>query len=145
MIREAVKNDLSALLKLYSFLKEEKFEINDRVLEVWNKIFSDDSRHMIVAEEDGKIVSSCVMFIMPNLTHNQRPFAVIENVVTDENYRCRGFATACLNYAREIAILAGCYKIMLLTGSKLPSTHRFYEKAGYNSKDKTGYIQWLNS
>jgi len=32
---------------------------------------------------------------------------------------------------------------MLLTGSKENSTIEFYERAGYNSNDKTAFIQWL--
>lgn len=36
-----------------------------------------------------------------------------------------------------------CYKMMLLTGSKKTETLRFFEKAGYNSSDKTAFIQWL--
>ncbi|MGN0376976.1 MAG: GNAT family N-acetyltransferase [Suilimivivens sp.] len=81
--------------------------------------------------------------IIPNLTHDQRPYALIENVITDESYRKRGLATACLNYAREIAVRENCYKMMLLTGSKKESTMKFYEQAGYNRNDKTGFIQWL--
>ena len=34
-------------------------------------------------------------------------------------------------------------KMMLLTGSKKPETLQFYEKCGYNSSDKTAFIQWL--
>mgnify|MGYP002508708516 CR=1 FL=1 len=90
-----------------------------------------------VAEKDGKIVSSCVCVIIPNLTHGQQPYAFIENVITDENYRKRGLATACLDYAREIAEKEHCYKMMLLTGSKKESTLNFYRQAGYNSEDKT--------
>ena len=72
----------------------------------------------IVAVEDEHIVSSCVCVIIPNLTHGQRPYALIENVITDQAYRGRGLAHACLDHAREIARAAGCYKIMLLTGSE---------------------------
>lgn len=36
-----------------------------------------------------------------------------------------------------------CYKMMLLTGSKEQKTLDFYENAGYNSADKTAFIQWL--
>lgn len=68
---------------------------------------------------------------------------MIENVITDEAFRKRGLATACLNYAREIAVRENCYKMMLLTGSKEESTLKFYEQAGYNRKDKTAFIQWL--
>jgi GNAT superfamily N-acetyltransferase len=81
--------------------------------------------------------------IIPNLTRSVRPYAFIENVVTHEAYRGRGLAGACLNYAKEIAIRENCYKMMLLTGSKKPETLHFYEKAGYNSSDKTAFIQWL--
>jgi len=32
---------------------------------------------------------------------------------------------------------------MLLTGSKDDKTLSFYNNAGYNSADKTAFIQWL--
>ena len=79
--------------------------------------------------------------IIPNLTHNQQPYAFIENVITDLNYRKKGLASACLNYAKEIAVKENCYKMMLLTGSKKESTLNFYEQAGYNRNDKTAFIQ----
>lgn len=99
--------------------------------------------HIIVAEEDGKIVSSCVCVIIPNLTHGQQPYAFVENVVTHPDCRKKGLATACLEYAGKIAEEADCYKIMLLTGSKEESTLRFYERAGFNRNDKTAFIRWL--
>ena len=45
--------------------------------------------------------------------------------------------------ARDIAAEAGCYKLMLLTGAKDEATLNFYRRAGYNSADKTAFIQWL--
>lgn len=144
MIREITHSDLDGLLKLYTQLHENEFpDKTDDVLMLWNRIISDKEHHIIVAEEDGKIVSSCVCVIVPNLTHNQRPYALVENVVTDENYRSRGLATACLDYAKSIAQKENCYKIMLMTGSKKESTLNFYRRAGYNSSDKTAFIQWL--
>lgn len=110
---------------------------------VWKQIIADRNHHIVVAIEDEKIVSSCVLIVVSNLTHQQRPYAFIENVVTDEKYRKQGFATACLHYAKEVAITQNCYKIMLLTGAKDESTLRFYETAGFNKNDKTAFIQWL--
>lgn len=144
MIREINNDDFEGLMYLYTQLGDNPFpEKNDEILHLWNQILNDKGHHIIVAEVDGKIVSSCVCVIIPNLTHNQRPYAFVENVVTDENYRKRGLATACLNYAKEIAQKEHCYKIMLLTGSKRESTLSFYEQAGYNRKDKTAFIQWI--
>ena len=144
MIREARKEDLSAVLNLYLFLHEEGIPERDKNLEdTWAQIINDPNHHLIVNEIDGQIVSSCVCVIIPNLTRNVRPYAFVENVVTHKDYRGKGLATDCLNYAKKIAEDANCYKIMLLTGSKRPETLRFYENAGYNKNDKTAFIQWL--
>ena len=144
MIRELVDSDFQGLMELYMQLHDNPMpEKTPDIMEKWNKIIKDEDHHIIVCEEDGKIVSSVVCVIITNLTHNQRPYAFIENVITDENYRGRGLATKCLNYAKEIAQKENCYKMMLLTGSKRESTLNFYRKAGYNSEDKTAFIQWL--
>ena len=60
-----------------------------------------------------------------------------------QKYRGNGYAGECLAYAKKIAVQENCYKMMLLTGSRNPDTFHFYEKAGYNSSDKTAFIQWL--
>lgn len=144
MVREAVKKDLDELLHLYLFLHEKDIpEQSQHLQNVWNEIISDKNHHIIVNVVDRRIVSSCVCVIIPNLTRNVRPYAFIENVVTHLECRGKGYATECLNYAREIAKNQNCYKMMLLTGSKEQRTLDFYENAGYNSADKTAFIQWL--
>ncbi|HJC22391.1 MAG TPA: GNAT family N-acetyltransferase [Candidatus Eisenbergiella merdavium] len=144
MIREIREADFDGLMRLYSQLHHDPIpERNETVNHLWSKILGDSDHHIIVAEEGGKILSSCVCVIVPNLTHGQRPYALIENVITDEAHRGKGLATQCLHYAREIAVRENCYKLMLLTGSKKESTLNFYRKAGYNSEEKTAFIQWL--
>ena len=144
MVREAIKKDLNELLNLYLFLHEKNIPENSEYLEnTWKTIIEDINHHIVVKEINGKIVSSCVCIIIPNLTRNIQPYSLIENVVTNEEYRGKGYATECLNYAKEIAIKNNCYKMMLLTGSKEKGTLDFYKKAGYNSTDKTAFIQWL--
>lgn len=145
MIREAVYEDLDGMLELYLHLHETSIpEHDDNLARVWDKMISDDDYHIIVNVIDGKIVSSCSCIIIPNLTHNVRPFALVEYVVTHADYRGKGYGTDCLNYAREIAKRENCYKIMLMTGSKRPETLRFYKNAGYSSADKTGFSQLIS-
>ena len=144
MIREASKNDLKEILELYLNLHETTVpEETEQLHRIWEKIMNDKDHHLIVCEVDGKIVSSCVCVVIPNLTRNVRAYAFVENVVTHKDYRGKGYATDCLNYAKKIAQESNCYKMMLLTGSKEEKTLTFYEKAGYNSSDKTAFIQWL--
>lgn len=126
MIREANINDFDGLSELYTNLHSNKpipkTEVN---IEMWNGIIADENHHVIVADENGKIVSSCICVVIPNLTHNQQPYALIENVVTHKDYRKNGFASQCLSFAKQIAVENNCYKMMLLTGSKKRSIHRF--------------------
>lgn len=144
MIREVEENDFEELMTLYTQLHNNPMpKKTDDIMKLWTKILQDKNYYVIVAQEDKKIVSSCVCVIIPNLTHNQQPYALIENVITDEKYRKRGLATQCLNYAKQIALKNNCYKLMLLTGSKMESTLNFYRKAGYNSEDKIAFIQWI--
>ena len=144
LVREAKQEELQELLQLYLYLHENEIPQDSKHLQdTWNQIMEDNNHHLIVCEVEGKIVSSCVCVIIPNLTRNIRPYAFVENVVTHSEYRGSGYATTCLNYAKELAEKENCYKMMLLTGSKNPKTLQFYENAGYNSSDKTAFIQWI--
>ena len=144
MIREVNSGDFDGLMALYTQLHNNSLpQKTENVMQLWERIVNDKDHHIIVAEENGKIVSSCVCVIIPNLTHDQRPYAFVANVITDKDFRNKGLASKCLDFAGKIAKRENCYKIMLLTGSKEESTLNFYRKAGYNSEDKTAFIQWL--
>lgn len=145
MVREARQEDLKQLLELYLCLHEESVpEQSENLSGTWKQILEDSNHHLIVNEVDGKIASSCVCVIIPNLTRRIRPYAFVENVVTHTDFRNQGLASECLDYAKRLAEQCNCYKIMLLTGSKSKETLNFYQRAGYNCTDKTAFIQWLN-
>lgn len=73
-------------------------EKNSHLEETWEQIIGDLNHHLIVCEVGGKIISSCVCVIIPNLTRNVRPYAFVENVVTHVDYRGKGYATECLDF-----------------------------------------------
>jgi GNAT superfamily N-acetyltransferase len=144
MVREIESTELNDLFALYTHLHEKGVpEMSEQLTQTWEAIMRDKNHHIIVNIVDGRMVSSCVCVVIPNLTRGIRPYALIENVVTHSDYRGMGHATACLDFARDIAVKADCYKIMLLTGSREASTLRFYERAGYNGTEKTAFIQRL--
>ncbi len=143
-IREARKEDLEQLLRLYTQFPDNPMpQVDNKLKALWNHMLADPYQHLIVGEINGRLITSCVVTIILNLTHFQKPYALVENVITNSAFRNNGYATAALDFAKELAEKEGCYKIMLLTGSKLESTLNFYRKAGYNSNDKTAFIQWL--
>ncbi len=143
MIREINSGDYEQLMALYLHLHETEIPPFDAAQNVWEHILSDKNYHIIVAEEDGMIVSTCTCVIIPNLTHGPRQYAWVENVVTHPDYRGRGLATACLDRAKEIAKSENCYRLVLMTSAKLESTLKMYENAGYDRYEKTGFIQHL--
>lgn len=144
MVREIYESELPELLELYLHLHETSVpQMTEHLKSTWENIVKDKNYHIIVKETDSKIVASCVCLIIPNLTRGVRPYALIENVVTHAEHRGHGYATECLDFAKEIAKRENCYKMMLLTSSKEESVLNFYKNAGYNCDDKTAFIQWL--
>ena len=144
-IREIRHGDMPQLLELYTHLHDSEMpEVDFKLKNLWDGIIEDRNHHIIVGINNELVVSSCVINIIPNLTHNQRAYALIENVITHPKYRGNGYATKILAHAKMIAKENDCYKIMLLTGSKKQATLNFYERAGYNKNDKTAFIQWLD-
>lgn len=135
IIREATAADANDLKTLYfdfltQFPPKEEQDMN-RWADVIARFAKAEDKFLLVVEEDGKVVSSVQVAIIEGLTHNVRPFAVIENVVTHGDYQKRGFASALLERATEIAKEFNCYKVFLETGSNKESTLNFYRNNGF--------------
>jgi len=145
LIRTIRYEELTELLRLYKFLQPGDPElINDNVLkELWSEIYNDPNLHYLGLEVGGKLVSSCTLAIIKNLTRKARPYGLIENVITHPEYRKKGYSTKVLHHALDVARANNCYKVMLLTGSKQEKTLKFYENAGFVRGIKTGFIAHL--
>jgi len=143
-ISEAQREDLPALLALYKELHESDPVPEGAGLEaVWDAIMANPDYHILLAKVDGEIAASASVIVVPNLTRNARPYAVIENVITASAYRRHGLAAALMAEAVSIARASGCYKVSLTTGNKDEGTFRFYEGCGFNRENKTAFIRWF--
>lgn len=138
-IRFADRQDIPRLLKLYRHLDPDDKEttVEDAVTN-WEQLQRYPGSNILVGYVDADLVATCTLVVIPNLTRGGAPYALIENVVTDESHRNRGYGKAILKHATEAAWQAGCYKVMLLTGSKRPATLKFYQAAGFE-QNKTGF------
>ncbi|MCL1844614.1 MAG: GNAT family N-acetyltransferase [Defluviitaleaceae bacterium] len=146
-IRKATPSDAEALQELYHNHLTQHPPKEHMEIDLWRekiaRFKADPMYYLLVGEVDKRVISSVTLVIIENLTRNLSPYAVIENVVTHSDFRDKGYASVLMEEAAEIAAAFGCYKIMLMTGAKTKSTLRFYEKQGFNSHDKTGFIKWL--
>ena len=137
-IRTARRQDLPALLGLYRDLTGiEPWAAPAEPQEVFERFHAFAGSAVIVGELGGELVASCALVVVPNLTRGGRSSALIENVVTHADHRKRGLGRAVLDAALDRAWAAGCYKVMLATGSKRPETLRFYAAAGFEPDAKT--------
>ena len=145
MIRQLRPDDLPGLTRLYSFFHPEEYSpdhLDPIVQKTWQTILANPHLRYYGAEADDQLVSTCTLTLIPNLSRACRPYGLIENVITDPAWRKKGLATQVLEFALNEAWREGCYKVMLLTGSKKEETLRFYEKAGFQRGVKTGFIAY---
>ncbi|MNW37428.1 Acetyltransferase (GNAT) family protein [compost metagenome] len=145
-VRLIQEHELQGLLHLYKYLQPDDSELNPadvQIISLWREMLDDPKMKIIVLEQDGQIVSSCVLVLVNNLTRAGRPYAIIENVVTHELYRRRGYGAQVIKEAIHIAEQSNCYKVMLMTSSKKEETLRFYEECGLEKGKKTGFIKYF--
>jgi N-acetylglutamate synthase-like GNAT family acetyltransferase len=140
MIRTAEERDFDGIMKLLKQLNADDPVIKDgRDKAVFTEILKNPNLKLIVLKEQCRIISTCYLNIIPNLTRDASPYAVIENVVTDAAFRNQGFGKKIMRFALESAWQAGCYKVMLQTGSKKKSTHKFYAACGFVEGEKFAF------
>lgn len=139
IIRPAVRGDLPGLMTLYRQLNPTDPVLDEASAEKrFSAILAQPGMTVFIGFAGDVGAATVTLVVVPNLTRNGASYALIENVVTHADHRRRGYARAVIGHAIADAWNAGCYKVMLLTGSKNPATLRFYENCGF-AQDKTGY------
>jgi GNAT superfamily N-acetyltransferase len=108
---------------------------------VFEEIIASKNLQLILAEDAGNLLGSCYLNLIPNLTRGGRPYALIENVITDSRHRNRGIGRALMDRALELARDANCYKVMLMSGRKHDAVRAFYTGCGFDPDAKQAYIR----
>ena len=137
--RPLTRADADAILPLYAdLIQSETPPDRATAMARLDKILSHDGTTLHGALRDGAVVAMCTLHILPNMTRGGRPYALIENVVTAADARRRGHARRAMQSAIDAAWAAGCYKVMLLSGSA--DGHAFYPRLGFDGDAKRGFI-----
>jgi GNAT superfamily N-acetyltransferase len=134
-----MENELLSLLELYKQLNPDDCVINEITAKnIWMKIQNQNIKYF-VARENGKIVASCYICIIPNLTREGKSIGFIENIITDAKYRRRGIGRNIVENAIKYAKEQNCYKVLLQSGNKRTDAHIFYESIGFDGKSKKAF------
>jgi GNAT superfamily N-acetyltransferase len=141
MFREAQLGDFPDVLRLYRQLHPKDPVLDDGSdAAAFEQILGSRGLHIFVLEVDEIVVASTYLNVIPNITRSASPYAVIENVVVERSLRGTGLGRQVMAGTLQAAWDAGCYKVMLMTGSRTPATHAFYRACGLSADAKTGYV-----
>jgi GNAT superfamily N-acetyltransferase len=139
-VRTAGASDRPDVLALYRHLNPLDPTLPTKIAEtIWQEMIRAPGTFIFLGSIGDQVVTTCMLTVIANLTRGGRPFAVIENVVTDPVHRRRGCGTSILAAAVDRAWSMDCYKVVLTTGSKNPSTWAFYERAGFKRGTRTAF------
>jgi N-acetylglutamate synthase-like GNAT family acetyltransferase len=135
-IREAQPADLPRLLELLAQLEEDRQprgEATDAELRALDDVTSDARQRLFVIEHAGQIAGTATLIVVPNLTHDGRPYAIVENVVIDAPARGGHLGERLMAHLVEEARRAGCYKVALTSAKRRTDAHRFYTRIGFRA------------
>jgi GNAT superfamily N-acetyltransferase len=139
-IRLLGEGDLESLLELYVKLDENNRNYSmEKSKEIWKEISSNGNIKYIGAIDGNRVIASCYLVVIPNLTVGGKSIGFIENVITDEKYRKKGIGRKIVEKAISLSRENDCYKVILQSGNKREEAHSFYKKIGFDDMTKKGF------
>ncbi|WP_299864470.1 GNAT family N-acetyltransferase [uncultured Roseobacter sp.] len=136
VVRPLTQQDAEALINLYNDLT---FGPKTARMHDVLAVIAHPGTTIYGAVAEGVVLGMATLHILPNVTWDGRPYALIENVATTESQRNRGIGRQVMQAAIDGAWHQNAYKIMLMTGKKR-GARGFYEALGFDCEDKFGMV-----
>lgn len=88
---------------------------------------------LLVAEQDGEVVGTAQVSVMPGLAHRGLCRAEIEEVRIQTGRRGAGVGEALIRHCIGLARERGCGLVQLTSNVTRTNAHRFYERLGFTA------------
>lgn len=138
-IRTAEEADVVAIVglladdKLGQLREDFRDPLPETYWKAFTRIFEDANQHLMVMEDDGKIIGTLQLTFIPYLTYQGGVRAQVEAVRIHADYRGKGLGEVFFRWAIEKAKAEKAHVIQLTTDKKRPEALRFYEKLGFTA------------
>lgn len=139
-VRPAADTDIPRILELYDELAIQLSQVEqarnltpDDARKVFAEIYADPRHELFVLEDQGEVVGTVVLLIVPNLSHSATPWALVENLVVSEKYRRRGFGRMLLEHVVADARDKGCHRVELMSDKRRGEAHELYGSLGFKA------------
>ena len=133
VIRDATDDDLPAVLRILAesgIDGGESYSL-DEARQHFAQIRVYPGFRLLVAVDDGEIVGTYVLQIVPKLGKRGTPAGVVEDVAVAPARQGQGIGRTMMAHARAACREAGCYKLALSSNLRREDAHRFYESLGF--------------
>ena len=124
--------DLKELQSVYDVLSQLRVDLSYKEFE--DLIY--DMRHMeykmIGIMDKEELITYAGVAVQTNLYHKRHLY--VFDLVTDEQYRAKGYGKMMLDYLLDYAKMGMCENIVLSSGFAKEDAHRFYEENGFDKK-----------
>jgi predicted N-acetyltransferase YhbS len=137
-IRLAEKIDIPRIVELYRELTITTSEVEHshspslaNYEHVFAEIRADPRQELLVVEEQGEVVGTIVLLVIPNLSHNATPWAFLENLIVTEKHRGKGLGRMLLEHAVRRARQSGCHMVELCSDVRRKEAHSLYNSMGF--------------
>ena len=141
-IRKIKAEDLKSLADLYKGFWNENASL-PKMKKAFNKISKNPNYIILTAYDKDRLIGTLMAVICDELYGNCNPFAVIEDVIVNENYRRQRVGSALMKAAETALRKRNCKNILLITDSNRIPAQRFYESLGYPHGTHKGYKKSL--
>ncbi|MDW8358600.1 GNAT family N-acetyltransferase [Thermus sp.] len=129
-IRPLTQEDLPEVAGLLQLLDPQGGDL-EALLQAWKALTACPWGQAFVAVREGKVVGTYTLYVLPNLGHGGRPFAVMESVAVAQEAQGQGIGTQMVRHALEEARRLGAYKLALSSALHRKGAHRFYKRLGF--------------
>lgn len=139
--RKAALADLTAMLDLFAAGSvSPAAEAPGEAERIWAAMLARDGLTVFVSESAARIVSTCMLVVVPNLLREGRQLGYLDNVVTHPDFQGRGHGRAVVEAALASAWESNCFHVLMQSGRKDQRVHRFYQRCGFEPGLRTAYV-----
>ncbi|KUL34078.1 GNAT family acetyltransferase [Streptomyces sp. NRRL F-4489] len=96
-------------------------------------VAADPHQHLVVAEQDGRVVGTLQLTVIPGLSRRGATRSLIEAVRVHADERGTGLGTVLIEWAVAESRKLGCRLVQLTSDATRTDAHRFYERLGFEA------------
>ncbi|MEU3039041.1 GNAT family N-acetyltransferase [Streptomyces griseoaurantiacus] len=136
-IRPATEDDVPAIVDMLAddplgAARESPDDLSP-YLAALKRLSGDPHQHVVVAVQDGRVVGTLQLTLIPGLSRKGATRSIIEAVRIHADARGGGLGSRLIEWAVDQSRREGCQLVQLTSDASRTDAHRFYERLGFTA------------